>query len=96
MSYDGKLHIGLNADYEMVPDIGILTALLAQAFMAISDASLSEKPKKNESIKKKMKSSRTHSEEPPASVATPLSAVPSPEPTLVHSPSHSPNQSLKT
>ena len=38
MSYDGKLHVGLNADYEMVPDLGIFTALMAQAFMAISDA----------------------------------------------------------
>ena len=38
MSYNGKLHVGLNADYEMVPDLGIFTALMAQAFMAISDA----------------------------------------------------------
>ncbi|MFP6639684.1 MAG: wax ester/triacylglycerol synthase family O-acyltransferase [Myxococcota bacterium] len=37
-SYDGKLHVGLNADYEMVPDLGIFTALFAQAFMALSDA----------------------------------------------------------
>jgi len=28
-SYDGKLHIGLNADYEIVPDLGTFTALFA-------------------------------------------------------------------
>ncbi len=37
-SYDGKLGIGLNADYERVPDVGTLTALLAQSFMALKDA----------------------------------------------------------
>ncbi|MDG2334936.1 MAG: wax ester/triacylglycerol synthase family O-acyltransferase [Myxococcota bacterium] len=37
-SYDGRLHIGLNADYELVPDLGILTALLAQSFMTLVDA----------------------------------------------------------
>ena len=38
-SYDGKLHIGLNADYEMVPDLSTFTALFAQAFMTLADAS---------------------------------------------------------
>ena len=37
-SYDGKLHVGLNADYEMVPDLGTFTALFAQSFMALVDA----------------------------------------------------------
>lgn len=37
-SYDGKLHIGLNADYELVPDVANVAAFLAQSFMAISDA----------------------------------------------------------
>ncbi|MDE0885159.1 MAG: wax ester/triacylglycerol synthase family O-acyltransferase [Myxococcota bacterium] len=37
-SYNGRLHIGLNADYELVPDLGILTALLAQSFMTLVDA----------------------------------------------------------
>jgi diacylglycerol O-acyltransferase len=37
-SYDGKLHVGLNADYELVPDLGSFTALFAQAFMALADA----------------------------------------------------------
>lgn len=37
-SYDGKLHVGLNADYEKVPDLGTVTALFAQSFMALSDA----------------------------------------------------------
>ena len=37
-SYDGKLHVGLNADYELVPDLGSFTALFAQAFMALVDA----------------------------------------------------------
>ncbi len=36
-SYDGKVHVGLNADYELVPDLGIFTALFAQAFMALVD-----------------------------------------------------------
>ncbi|MAJ58482.1 MAG: hypothetical protein CBC48_00055 [bacterium TMED88] len=38
-SYDGKLHIGLNADYELVPDLSTFTALLAQSFMEIEDHS---------------------------------------------------------
>jgi WS/DGAT/MGAT family acyltransferase len=43
-SYDGKLHVGLNADYELVPDLGTFTALFAQSFMAIADrAGLVEK-----------------------------------------------------
>jgi hypothetical protein len=37
-SYDGNLHVGLNAEYELVPDLGAFTALFAQSFMAISDA----------------------------------------------------------
>ena len=37
-SYDGKLHVGFNADYERVPDLGTVTALFAQAFMALADA----------------------------------------------------------
>lgn len=36
-SYDGKLHVGLNAEYELVPDLGLFTALFAQSFMALSD-----------------------------------------------------------
>jgi len=36
-SYDGKLHVGLNADYELVPDLGTFTALFAQSFMALAD-----------------------------------------------------------
>ena len=38
-SYDGKLHIGLNADYELVPDLSTFTALFAQSFMEIEDYS---------------------------------------------------------
>ena len=37
-SYDGKLHVGLNAEYERVPDLGTFNALLAQSFMALADA----------------------------------------------------------
>jgi WS/DGAT/MGAT family acyltransferase len=37
MSYDGRFHVGLNADYELVPDLGIFTALFAQAFMTLAD-----------------------------------------------------------
>ncbi|MBW2383967.1 MAG: wax ester/triacylglycerol synthase family O-acyltransferase [Deltaproteobacteria bacterium] len=37
-SYDGKLHIGLNAEYELVPDLGTFTTFFAQSFMAIADA----------------------------------------------------------
>jgi len=37
-SYDGKLNVGINAEYEMVPDIGTFTALFAQSFLAIADA----------------------------------------------------------
>jgi len=37
-SYDGKLHVGLNAEYELVPDLGAFTAFFAQAFMTLSDA----------------------------------------------------------
>jgi len=37
-SYDGKLHVGLNADYDLVPDLGTFTALFAQSFMALADA----------------------------------------------------------
>jgi diacylglycerol O-acyltransferase len=38
-SYDGKLHVGLNAEYELVPDLGAFTALFAQAYLALVDAS---------------------------------------------------------
>jgi len=37
-SYDGKLHVGLNAEYELVPDLSTFTALFAQSFMALTDA----------------------------------------------------------
>jgi len=37
-SYDGKLHVGLNADYELVPDLAAFTALFAQAYMALLDS----------------------------------------------------------
>jgi len=37
-SYDGKLHVGLNADYDLVPDLGAFTALFAQSFMTLADA----------------------------------------------------------
>ena len=36
--YDGKLHVGLNAEYELVPDLSTFTALFAQSFMALTDA----------------------------------------------------------
>ena len=36
-SYDGNLHVGLNADYELVPDLGSFTALFAQSFLALAD-----------------------------------------------------------
>jgi diacylglycerol O-acyltransferase len=36
-SYDGKLHVGLNAEYELVPDLGTFTALFAQSFMTLAD-----------------------------------------------------------
>lgn len=37
-SYDGKLHVGLNADYDLVPDLSAFAALFAQSFMSIVDA----------------------------------------------------------
>jgi diacylglycerol O-acyltransferase len=37
-SYDGKLHVGLNAEYDLIPDLGTFTALFAQAFMTIHDS----------------------------------------------------------
>ena len=37
-SYDGKLHVGLNADYELIPDLSVFTVFLAQAFMLVVDA----------------------------------------------------------
>lgn len=37
-SYDGNLHVGLNADYEMIPDLGAFTALFAQSFLTLYDA----------------------------------------------------------
>jgi WS/DGAT/MGAT family acyltransferase len=37
-SYDGRLHIGLNADSELVPDLGSFTALFAQSYLAMLDA----------------------------------------------------------
>ena len=41
-SYDGKLHVGLNAEYDLVPDLSAFTALFAQSFMAIADATESQ------------------------------------------------------
>ncbi len=44
-SYDGNLHVGLNADYELVPDLSAFTALFAQSFMTVFDAAgLAEAP----------------------------------------------------
>jgi WS/DGAT/MGAT family acyltransferase len=37
-SYDGKMHVGLNADYELIPDLSVFTAFFAQAFMLLVDA----------------------------------------------------------
>ena len=37
-SYDGRIHVGLNADYDLVPDLGTFTALFAQSFMAVADS----------------------------------------------------------
>lgn len=37
-SYNGNLHVGLNADYEMIPDLSAFTALFAQSFLALYDA----------------------------------------------------------
>lgn len=37
-SYDGNLHVGLNADYEMIPDLSAFTALFAQSFLTLFDA----------------------------------------------------------
>lgn len=37
-SYDGNVHVGLNADYEMIPDLGAFTALFAQSFQTLYDA----------------------------------------------------------
>lgn len=50
-SYDGKLHVGLNADYELVPDLPTFTALFAQAFMALSDAAKIGASKELEPVK---------------------------------------------
>lgn len=36
-SYDGKLHVGFNADYERVPDLPTVTSLFAEAFLTIMD-----------------------------------------------------------
>jgi len=44
-SYDGNLHVGLNAEYDLVPDLGSFTALFAQSFMAIADAAGAEAKK---------------------------------------------------
>ncbi|MBW2390128.1 MAG: wax ester/triacylglycerol synthase family O-acyltransferase [Deltaproteobacteria bacterium] len=43
-SYDGKLHVGLNAEYELVPDLGTFTALFAQSFMALADRAGIDEP----------------------------------------------------
>ena len=61
-SYDGKLHIGLNADYELVPDLSTFTALFAQSFMEIEDHS-----------RKKLEQSKTkkNSDQPNRPKATP-------------------------
>ncbi|MDG2308591.1 MAG: wax ester/triacylglycerol synthase family O-acyltransferase [Candidatus Binatia bacterium] len=37
-SYDGMLHVGLNADYEMIPDLSAFMAFFAQSFMTLFDA----------------------------------------------------------
>ncbi len=37
-SYDGRIHVGMNADYELIPDLGVFTALFAQSFMTLVDA----------------------------------------------------------
>lgn len=37
-SYDGKLHVGLNAEFDLVPDLSTFTALFAQTFMVLADA----------------------------------------------------------
>ena len=78
MSYDGKLHVGLNADYEMVPDLGIFTALIAQAFMALSDAAEKKdhaRPSPAQSAKRGG-SGDGRSPKKRASRATPKSATP--------------------
>ena len=49
-SYDGKLHVGLNAEYELVPDLGTFTALFAQSFMAIADRVNADEKKKLEPV----------------------------------------------
>lgn len=43
-SYDGKLHVGFNADYERVPDLGTFTALFAQSFLVLMDAAGVRRP----------------------------------------------------
>ena len=56
-SYNGKIHVGLNADYELIPDLGVFTALFAQAFMALVDAAEkrtdSEVPAKKSAVAQK-------------------------------------------
>ena len=37
-SYDGNLHVGLNADDGLIPDLGSFTAFFAQSFMTLFDA----------------------------------------------------------
>lgn len=37
-SYDGKLHVGLNAEYDLVPDLEAFTALFAQSYLELLHA----------------------------------------------------------
>jgi hypothetical protein len=39
-SYDGLISVGLNADYDLVPDLASFASLLAQAFDQLEDALL--------------------------------------------------------
>lgn len=51
-SYNGNLHVGLNADYEMIPDLSAFTALFAQSFMSLYDAAgVAEAPAESEEPK---------------------------------------------
>ncbi|MCH2185356.1 WSD1 family O-acyltransferase, partial [Myxococcota bacterium] len=76
-SYDGKLHIGLNADYELVPDLSTFTALFAQSFMEIEDYSRKKleqsKPKKD-----KGRPARQKAAGPKVADAEPVAGSPSP------------------
>ena len=77
-SYDGKLHIGLNADYELVPDLGTFTALFAQAFMEVVDYSEKMRAKKDKKQEQKQPAPKTRGESKkntiPSTSRTPESA----------------------